>query len=557
MLMFDAVLRVTVYLVQQPIHEGIYVSTTPIRRLFLMMVCMILTMTYIPIPKAYAATVVAEPAPTSYWLDSSALEISAYQWDEAGRDIQLVELYNTSDLPISLDDWTIQGTFGTVGADKKLATSGIVAMAIMRRGGGAPGYIAPGAHVVVDAGRGVSNASFEMTTWSGMKPNDKLYSLTTIPKFRTMMTNEYVLKSPTGMYDELMRRVPSTDGYTSTLTNFTSAPVTQLYDRGLYAVPEAPGFEVVEIYPYAKNCDPFDADPYCHDYIKLYNGTNEPIDLAAYALRTDSSSTNRTTSNTIQLDVYGSLAPQSYLAVHLTDDGAGLNLTNSGGYVWLEDAWGMKVFENTMRPYESAGTTKQQFGYALNAAGGWEWTSLPNPVGANEFPIIVSLPTDSPGLVECPSGKYRSPETNRCRAIEEAVNELASCPEGQSRNPATNRCRSVAAPSSVSASLVPCGEGQERNPLTNRCRSIASAVAELLPCDEGYERNPSTNRCRKIPLSDVPLAAYPVEPMKQTAQSAGMWWAVAGILVAASAYAVWEWRREITQLVTRVVRRKV
>ena len=168
----------------------------------------------------------------------------------------------------------------------------------------------------------------------------------------------------------------------------------------------------------------------------------------------------------------------------------------------------------------------------------------------------MSLPTDSPGLVECPSGKYRSPETNRCRAIEEAVNELASCPEGQSRNPATNRCRSVAAPSSVSASLVPCGEGQERNPLTNRCRSIASAVAELLPCDEGYERNPSTNRCRKIPLSDVPLAAYPVEPMKQTAQSMGMWWAVAGILAAASAYAVWEWRREITQLVTRIVRRK-
>jgi len=44
--------------------------------------------------------------------------------------------------------------------------------------------------------------------------------------------------------------------------------------------------------------------------------------------------------------------------------------------------------------------------------------------------------------------------------------------------------------------------------------------------------------------------------MKQTAQSAGMWWAIAGILTAASAYAVWEWRREISELATRIVRRK-
>ena len=554
--MFDAVPRITVYLVQQPIHEGIYVSATPRRRLFLMTLCTILVMTYMPTPRVYATTVVAEPAPTTYWLDSSALEISAYQWGDAGHDIQLVELYNRGDSPILLDGWTIRGTFGALGADKKLITSGVVTMVIAQRGGGASGYITPGSHVVVDAGRGVSNASFEMATWSGMKPNDKLYSLTTVPASSTMSTNEYVLKSPSGAYDELMRRVPITDGYSSTLTNFAPAPATQLYDHGLYVVPDAPGLEVVEIYPYAKNCDPFDTDIYCHDYVKLHNGTSEAIDLTAYALRTDSSSTNRTAANTIMLDTYGSLAPQAYLTVHLTDDGAGVSLTNSGGYVWLEDAWGMKVYQNTLRSYESAGTTKQQFGYALNAAGEWVWTSLPNPLGANEFPVIVSVPADSSGVVECPAGKYRSPETNRCRAIEEAVNELASCPEGQSRNPATNRCRSVVAPSSVSASLVPCGEGQERNPLTNRCRSIASAVAELLPCDEGYERNPSTNRCRKIPLSDVPLAAYPVEPMKQTAQSAGMWWAIAGILTAASAYAVWEWRREISELATRIVRRK-
>ena len=514
-----------------------------------------LALAHVPVPSTYATTVVAEPEPTTYWLDSSGLEISAYQWDEAGRDIQLVELYNTGDVPILLSDWKIQGTFGTVGSDKKLAIAGIVTMDISQRANGGVGYITPGAHVVVDAGRGVSNASFDMTAWSAMKPNDKLYSLTTIPKLSTTATNEYILKSPSGSYDELMRRAPITDGYTSTLTNFAAAPLAQLYDYGLYTIPVAPELQIVEIYPYAKSCDPFDTDIYCHDYVKLYNGTSETVDLSGYALRTDSSSTNRTTANTVQLDAYGLVAPYSYVVIHATDDGAGLSLTNSGGYVWLEDAWGMSVFKDTLRAYESAGTTKQQFGYALNTAGDWVWTSEPNPLGANRFPVIVEQPVTNPSVTECPAGKYRSPETNRCRAIEEAVNELSSCPEGQSRNPLTNRCRTVAAPASVSASLLPCGEGQERNPLTNRCRSIASAVAELLPCDEGYERNPSTNRCRKVQLSDMPLAAYPVEPLKQSAQSMGVWWAAAGILAVAGGYAVWEWRREITGFAARIFRR--
>ena len=107
---------------------------------------------------------------------------------------------------------------------------------------------------------------------------------------------------------------------------------------------------------------------------------------------------------------------------------------------------------------------------------GWVWTTTPQPDRAN----LITLPVVS--VIECPAGKYRNPDTGRCRTVEEAVNELATCPEGQARSTETNRCRSLA--TLAKATLTACGEGQERNPLTGRCRSIASAVAELLPCDE-------------------------------------------------------------------------
>jgi len=47
------------------------------------------------------------------------------------------------------------------------------------------------------------------------------------------------------------------------------------------------------------------------------------------------------------------------------------------------------------------------------------------------------------------------------------------------------------------AEYADCGEGRYRNPETNRCKKIETEP-ELKPCAEGYERNPETNRCRKI-----------------------------------------------------------
>lgn len=268
--------------------------------------------------------------------------------------------------------------------------------------------------------------------------------------------------------------------------------------------------------------------------MKLANDSQQNLLLDGYVLRTDSSSASRTSANTITLT--GTLAPGEVVPVYLTDSGSKLSLTNSGGYVWIEDAWGFTHYEGTMRRYESAGTSLQGYAYALGADNEWAWTSTPQPTSNN----TITLPEAAP----CPDGKYRSPETNRCRTLEDALNALTACEEGYERNPTTNRCRKVA--SASASTLTPCKEGQERNPATNRCRSIASAVAELLPCDEGYERNPATNRCRKIRDTSVLGAKYPVQPYDQGTNATATWWVVGGIAALALGYAGWEWRREIT-----------
>ena len=260
-----------------------------------------------------------------------------------------------------------------------------------------------------------------------------------------------------------------------------------------------------------------------------------PVSLDDLVLRTDSSSSSRTSSNTFALT--GDLDPGAFYLVWLTDSGARISLTNSGGYVWLEDALGTNLYAPSMTEYEGAGSGEQGLSYALDPDGKWVWTTTPSPNGTN----VITAPIEI--IAPCPAGKYRNPETNRCRNIEEAINELTACNEGYTRNPLTNRCRKNT--SSATSSLTPCREGQVRNPETNRCRSIASEVASLVPCNDGYERNPATNRCKKVLGASVTKAEYPVEPYATSGQGAGIWWGLAGVAAGALGYAVWEWRREL------------
>ena len=472
----------------------------------------------------FPATVLAVTAGETSFLPTVPLLITAYKTNTSGKDISYVELYNSGDTLLTLEDFSIVDPDN---GERQLKISSAYS-----------GSLEPGKHVVAAKPGEVAGASFTIEKWS----DTSLLAVTQIKKLRVDAAGyrsvEASLSAKDAERDMAMVRTYNSTSYSTAASpfvlNYREAPQATLFDDGLYAAPAAASaIKIVEIYPYSSDCSPFDTSVLCGDYIKLYNSAAQAVELDGLVLRTDSSSQVRTTSNTITLT--GALNPGDYYTVWLTDTDTRLSLTNSGGYVWLEDMYGTVRYTETLAKYESAGTSLQGHAYALNDADNWEWTSTPAPAGVNVITPLVAA--------ACEDGKYRNPETGRCRTLEETINALAACEEGYERNPTTNRCRKIATTST--SMLTPCNEGQIRNPETNRCRSIASEVADLLPCADGYERNPATNRCRKAATSEVLGAEYPVQPYNTDDGSAANWWIAGGVAALALGYAGWEWRGEI------------
>ncbi len=215
------------------------------------------------------------------------------------------------------------------------------------------------------------------------------------------------------------------------------------------------------------------------EYIELYNPTTTIQTLDGCKLKTGAASIqylfeDETALNPGEYRIFtaGMLEP------------AGLQIVNAGGEIWLFDD-----SEESVVIYPAADDNEA---WAL-VDDEWLATDKPTPNAANQKSATGNQETIEDDETEpCPVGKFRNPETNRCKTIE-TEDELTACKAGQERNPETNRCRNAA-----ESSLVPCSEGQVRNPETNRCRSVAGASTSLTECQEGYERNPVTNRCRRI-----------------------------------------------------------
>jgi hypothetical protein len=478
----------------------------------------------------------AVPTGDDYWLNDTELKVAAYARTADGTDLKFIEVFNDSDTLLDIVAWKITGVFSS-GQRAELPVVQTKA-----------GMLAPKAHVVVQVVSDVGGASYDSAVWSpAVTKGSLLVSLEITAKAAGWKTDVYSLKSSgsgaTTKYDEFwVRSQISGESYTSTLSSFTATTPVVPHDDGLYEVPVAFPGKIVEVYPYSSECAPNDMSVLCGDFIKIR--LDSPYtDVSRFVLRTDSSSSSRTTSNTFYLsDTAYDVTDEGYMTIAADGDGKRLSLTNSGGYIWLEDVYGMKLYDDTVTKYEAAGTDEQGYSWAIDSAGLWQWSTTPRPFGANTITVPI------PDVVVCPAGKYLNPDTGRCRTLEEAVNALATCPEGQERNPITNRCRSKVTASA--ASLTPCGEGQERNPITNRCRSIASAVAELMPCDEGYERNPTTNRCRKVAGVST-TAGIGTEQAVETAKG-GTWnvwtWALVGVAVSgAVGYGIYEWRHELSR----------
>lgn len=451
-------------------------------------------------------------------------------------DITLLELYNLGDIPLSLSTLHI---FDAADTHREL---------VFNRD--RLGYVLPHEHVSIAAATELTGTTYISSGWSAPATKDAA-----VPGIKLIMdgyrSGQVDIKTTASGTVE--KRAYGVSSYLSTFNDAATVGTSNvdtyltdaIFDDGLYNAPDEPhGLEVSEIYAYSSECTPFDASVLCSDFIELHNGGNTSLDLDGLVLRTDSNSSSRTSSNTFTLS--GVLAPDGYFLVNQTDEGGHISLTNSGGYIWLEDAYEMAApYSTIVISWPSVSSNEQGYGYMRAADGAWQWTASPTPGTANVYTEPIAT------LEVCPEGKYRSPETGRCRAIEEVVSELATCEEGYERNPTTNRCRKI---TTATSTLTPCGDGQERNPATNRCRSIASAVAELLPCDEGYERNPATNRCRKVQSTSIPSAPFAPAAVA-TELPTWQWWMGGAVGVAVAGYAIWEWRHELAGLWHRLVKR--
>lgn len=270
-----------------------------------------------------------------------------------------------------------------------------------------------------------------------------------------------------------------------------------------------------------------------HEFIELHNPTGSAVLLGGCSLAL--------ADKTYDFDPTMSIQPGEYKAFY--DNQTGLTLPNAaGGEVALISSTTESVVQ-----YPAEMNDGEAWAWAGAA---WQSTATPTPNQTNVFTLSaeggsggdeeISVSSLSP----CPLGKYRNPETNRCKSIE-ADEGLTPCLPGQTRNPETNRCRSVL---TASTSLTPCKEGQERNPETNRCRSVQGATSALAPCKEGEERNPETNRCRKITAAtaDVAKADTPANNGPSKANYA----IIALIATSALGYGVYEYRQDIRNWMT-------
>lgn len=275
--------------------------------------------------------------------------------------------------------------------------------------------------------------------------------------------------------------------------------------------PNCQGISINEILPNPAG------DDNGQEFIELHNETSSSVDLTGCILKV----------GTAQQVLSGVIAANTYRAFY------GLTLPNSaGGEVqFVTNTTSIRV------TYPANLGDNEAYGFV---DGAWQAGLWPSPNTANLATAATGAEPDSEAASPepCAPGKYRNPDTKRCRNIE-AESSLTPCGPGQVRNPDTNRCRNAV---TATSGLTACKPGETRNPDTNRCRKNSASGSTLAACKEGQARNPETNRCRNV------ASAKSINSMAQSAKAGSkpVSYYVLGIVAAlAVGYGAWEYRNSI------------
>lgn len=294
---------------------------------------------------------------------------------------------------------------------------------------------------------------------------------------------------------------------------------------------------VTEVYPNAPSTDSG------KEFIEIYNPNEAVIDLEGYVMQVGPSFTKEFVFSS------GSIEPGQYK--FFSDTETGIVLPNTTGVqIRLIAPAGNLVSETAA--YSDADDDQS---WAL-IGDQWEYTNQITPGATNKSYLepeadevlgVISV------LASCPAGKFRNPDTNRCKNIETTGSQLTPCTAGKTRNPATNRCISA---STAVSQLKPCASDEFRNPETNRCKKNSSSSSDLGPCPEGQERNSETNRCRKVTVlgnSDGGLPTITDVAVESTEGQIN-WGIIALAMTGTIGYMVYEWRSELGQRLNRLKR---
>lgn len=269
---------------------------------------------------------------------------------------------------------------------------------------------------------------------------------------------------------------------------------------------------ITELLPNAKGLDTG------NEFIELHNPNLYSVNLAGYTLQLNLGAKK------YLFDHSAVMQPGEYLV--LSDTQSGIVLPNSSATVSLHMPDQTVLYET--REYQSP---KEGQSWSL-IEGVWQFTSVATPGSVNYSPSEDAVGIQEPGapgsstgegFAACEPGKFRNPETNRCKALENAAAQLSACAAGQERNPETNRCRKIGG---TNEALKACAEGQERNPETNRCRKV------------------------EVPVQGTVLAASTSSaaegPFKYKAQI------IAALVIALLGYGLFEYRRDIQNYIEKV-----
>jgi hypothetical protein len=426
------------------------------------------------------------------------------------------EIYNQTDTPIQLDGWKLAFTVSGCPADNTVQISFPKGWILAKHHLTFQRVLAPQTQYSQAASFILSNTSFTQNCSNPHLANISVYTNDQKLDQFINITPNILTKTNVALQHQRDNSPRSTRTMSGNFTDDYDIVSTEdiddnskltLYSSPLYSPPKTShGLRILEILPRAKDCSPIDHSLACNDYVKLYNPTNQPINLANYRLRIGSKGQNTSISNTFtwnesldpgQQDELW-LDPGAYFTLTMRNDGQPLSITNSGDYVWAEDSYGVKIYQPVIK-YPSASSTKR-IGEAWTLDGQtWRWTTAPRPNGANYFPRAAEAPaktaTNDHRYKPCDADQFRNPATHRCKLKASLITHLKPCDPDQFRNPDTNRCKLKT--STSSSQVKPCDADQYRNPATNRCKLKVSASSHhLKPCDPNQFRNPKTNRCK-------------------------------------------------------------